>query len=352
MRDIKRAYWSTEMLQFVSGVTNSAERASHSYGGDAGDSVLVVSSDLKYCAPKARPVTSYDELHELVAVLASLNPQYELYFRGQRNTYGRDGVAGGPGHSLMPSIFRRPDCLRRSVEVLKECGNLLLQDYEDYSAKNFETLRRFRESQLARWAVLQHYELCDTPLLDLTRTLQVACSFALPPFDGTTEEVSGYVYVLGLPFQKEKVLSDTTEGIINMSLLGITPSNAKRPLVQDGYLACDRDWWRLLDLDSFFALAGSDPDVLDLRSFDFSSRILAVFNIRDRLLLEEAYDSKDGEANSASEGNDDAPVTSEFWRGSGHHYLRTREDLCPEDPFVTGFLANSRVREYAEGQKT
>ena len=49
-------------------------------------------------------------------------------------------------------------------------------------------------NEFVRWAILQHYEVCSTPLLDVTHSLQSALSFAIG--DGASE---GYLFVLALP---------------------------------------------------------------------------------------------------------------------------------------------------------
>lgn len=85
MKAIESALWPPEILRYLSGVTNSTSRASSSIGENKHGYVLVHSTDLQYCTPK--PITSYNELRSLVAQLAALNPQYELYFRGQDKIY-------------------------------------------------------------------------------------------------------------------------------------------------------------------------------------------------------------------------------------------------------------------------
>jgi hypothetical protein len=51
------------------------------------------------------------------------------------------------------------------------------------------------------WSLLQHYEICDTPLLDLTHSLHVSCSFAFDSNEGET----GIIYVLGMPWQTDAI---------------------------------------------------------------------------------------------------------------------------------------------------
>jgi len=47
-----------------------------------------------------------------------------------------------------------------------------------------------------RRTILHHYSVCDTPSLDLTHSLRVACSFA----QLSSRDARAYVFVLGLPY--------------------------------------------------------------------------------------------------------------------------------------------------------
>lgn len=62
--------------------------------------------------------------------------------------------------------------------------------------------------------------------------------------------------MLGMPYQREMVTAAHEDCITCVSLLGTMPPSALRPYVQDGYLACDGDWWRLYALDNDRMLVG------------------------------------------------------------------------------------------------
>ena len=55
--------------------------------------------------------------------------------------------------------------------------------------------RHFRDYPQARWAVIQHYELWPTPLLDFTSSLRVAASFA---FGCDRNAPEGFLYIVGV----------------------------------------------------------------------------------------------------------------------------------------------------------
>lgn len=86
-------------------------------------------------------------------------------------------------------------------------------------------------------ALLQHYELCPTPLLDVTRSLRVAASFAL--MDGSEQ---GFVFVLGMPYPNGSIshLVDYEARIIDLQ--SVCPYRALRPHYQEGVLIGRYPW--------------------------------------------------------------------------------------------------------------
>ena len=87
---------------------------------------------------------------------------------------------------------------------------------------------------LVRWAILQHYEVCDTPLLDVTDSLQVALSFAA---SGT--ETNGYLYVLGLPHQNGPISVSVESMTQVVDLSKLCPPEVSRPHFQSAFLFAD-----------------------------------------------------------------------------------------------------------------
>jgi hypothetical protein len=82
----------------------------------------------------------------------------------------------------------------------------------------------------------QHYEICDTPLLDITHSLRTACSFALQE-----SNKHGYIYVLAMPYLTNRITYNSEEDLILVRLLSICPPAAKRPFYQDGYVVGTTD---------------------------------------------------------------------------------------------------------------
>jgi hypothetical protein len=76
-----------------------------------------------------------------------------------------------------------------------------------------------------------------TPLLDITQSLRVACSFA----QFRSSDPTCYVYVLGLPYVTNRITINSEHDLVNVRLLSICPPAALRPHFQEGYLAGTAD---------------------------------------------------------------------------------------------------------------
>lgn len=214
-------------------------------------------SQIRRSTPKL--ISSYRELAVAVARILYHNRHQSLFFRGQNREY-RDGKART---SILPSIYRGVKARRRSdtplkhrFERLREAEELLVEEFDTLDLEADDT---FRDYGMVKWAILQHYEVCDTPLLDLTASLRAACSFALANADDT-----GVVYVLGLPHINGSISFYVEEELVNLKLLGICPPCALRPYFQEGYLV------------------GSmpvDPPAGYSTKLDFGRRLIAKFEI-------------------------------------------------------------------------
>jgi len=95
----------------------------------------------------------------------------------------------------------------------------------------FEGARNVRVDQIMRWVLLQHYEVCDTPLLDLTQSLRVAASFATINNQGPA-----VVYALGVPQLGSNISVSSYEGLQSIRLQSVCSPIAFRPYYQQGYL--------------------------------------------------------------------------------------------------------------------
>jgi hypothetical protein len=205
-----------------------------------------------------RGVRDFRILVRKMAYISYNNPEWTLFFRGQHeDKKNKSGLT-----SLYPSIYRsRGGLLLRKKRVierfekLKEAEEKISQAFKDKNLSGYEKLKHFRE---IRWAILQHYKVCDTPLLDLTHSLRVACSFAL-----NNSEDHGFLFVLGLPHPHGSISYSVEEELFNIKLLSICPPKAIRPYYQEGYLV------------------GSFPVIESLREpkLDMARRLVAKFKL-------------------------------------------------------------------------
>lgn len=179
---------------------------------------------------EAFPINTFRELVEHTAKLSFKNKDYLLFYRGQANDY--KNRAGNS--SFYPSIYRgdyvQNKALVSRFNLLKEASKTLVALCEELSVEGYRELGRRKAIQ---WSILQHYEVCRTPLLDFTHSLRVACSFAML---GNSSE-HAYVYIFGLPYLTNRITINSEHDIINVRLLSICPPTALRPYFQEGYLA-------------------------------------------------------------------------------------------------------------------
>jgi FRG domain-containing protein len=179
-------------------------------------------------APAYR-VRSYLELAKKVAELQFRNPDYVLLFRGQSRDFRHEGQT-----TLKASLFRssssgipNSSALRDRFETLKRAEEALVRFYKNQAYLGWEPLWRHR---ILRWSILQHYEVCATPLLDVTHSLRIAASFA------SGEGQRGFVYILAVPNLSGAVTASAEAGLQIVRLSSVCPPVAVRPHIQEGYL--------------------------------------------------------------------------------------------------------------------
>src|SRR5665213_2725994 len=121
-------------------------------------------------------VRSFMELATKVAELQFMNREFVLLFRGQASDY--KNVQNNT--SLKPSLFRAinqanpsPSTLIARFAKLKKAEFILTQEYSRLRLLGVDRIKR---QKILRWAILQHYEVCLTPLLDVTHSLRIAAS--------------------------------------------------------------------------------------------------------------------------------------------------------------------------------
>lgn len=206
-------------------------------------------------------IQTYPELVRSVAKVAHWNRRYSLFFRGQKTDYNRYNKLRKANQSTLRPTYFRPGEGKKSLtkvhrlarkETLERCCSRLIDTYE-FEGSN--TIKRYEELQ---WALLQHYEICPTPLIDLTQSLRVAASIAS---DRNRKDSFAYVYVFGLPHSTGSITYAVDEDIMIMKLQSICPPEASRPHFQEGYLV------------------GSFPRSEKSIDYEFRRRLLAKFRL-------------------------------------------------------------------------
>src|SRR5262249_43749157 len=175
-------------------------------------------------------VSSFVELATKVAELQFRNWDHVLMFRGQSGDHRNKAKAT----SLKPSLFRpeagrraNPDAgvLSRRFGYLERADRRLANDYD------FLGRERMRRQRILRWSILQHYEGCGTPLLDVSHSLRIAASFA-----SLAGKDQAFVFVLAVPNLSGAVTASAEAGLQIIRLASVCPPDAKRPHIQEGYL--------------------------------------------------------------------------------------------------------------------
>lgn len=205
-------------------------------------------------------IDTFDQLVRKIAHLSFENRDHLLFYRGQR----KEHFTNEGRSSLFPSIYRTrngdnlsTDMLRQRFKILDQASGLLIKKFAELGIDNSN--KELKKRKYIQWSILQHYEVCDTPLLDLTQSIRVACSFAL-----SKGSESGIIYVLGLPYITNRISINSEYDIVNVRLINICPPQALRPYFQEGNLV------------------GTDDVTLDFEDtseFDFNRRLIAKFRI-------------------------------------------------------------------------
>jgi hypothetical protein len=206
---------------------------------------------------------TYFELAKKIAEIQFRNREHILLFRGQKQDYRTT-----KGSSMLKaSIFRLDGKEIPTASVLqKRFAKLRIAEdqlVEKYSSKKMLGFDRLKRQRIIRWAILQHYEVCATPLIDVTHSLRIASSFASSKND--TEQA--FVFVFGVPNLSGAVTASSEAGLQIIRLSSACPPDAIRPHIQEGYLL------------------GEYPEISDFRQnshyryheLDFGRRLIAKF---------------------------------------------------------------------------
>lgn len=211
----------------------------------------------------AGPIEVHDfrDLLEKNAEVVSRNTGYSIFYRGQsRQFFDRKGNV-----SILPSIYRgvsqkQGSLLEKRFDILDDSVKLLRGNLAGGSSRGLDS--KFMRT-VNCWAIIQHYELFGSPLIDVTQSLRVACAFALQEAD-VPEGEGPVVYDIALPFAAGPLTLDDNEELYLMKLDALMPPDALRPFIQESYLVGDE-------------LIGKN--VGDIARSDLKRRVIASFRL-------------------------------------------------------------------------
>lgn len=192
------------------------------------------SAGLPISVKQGHRVLSYEELLEKVSALNFYNPSLQLFFRGQKTDYFNYTKDRKPVRSsLYPSILRElPTIKSQRSNIIK--NRLKVLEQADSLFKEKISIGYIHRHMLVRWAILQHYEVCQTPLLDITSSLQAALSFAV-----SEAQTDAFLYVFGLPHMTGPISVSLESMTQVVDLSKICPPEVSRPHFQSAFLAAD-----------------------------------------------------------------------------------------------------------------
>jgi hypothetical protein len=132
----------------------------------------------------------------------------------------------------------------------------------EYRRQELLGRERLERQRILRWAILQHYEICKTPLLDVTQSLRIAASFA-----SHNAGRRAHLMVLGIPRVSGAVTASAEAGLQIVCLASVCPPTAVRPHIQEGYL-----------LGEYPDVSGPEQQLYYSHTeMDFGRRLLAKF---------------------------------------------------------------------------
>lgn len=236
---------------------------------------------------RATEVRDFMDLATKVAELQYQNRDYVLLFRGQggdhRNSRGYTSIKSTMMRAKTSTRVPTATTLETRFNRLRLAEAELVKQYDAAEMVGSDRLAR---QQILRWSILQHYEVCDTPLIDVTHSLRIAASFAS---ENASDEA--FVFVLGVPHISGAITASAEAGLQIVRLSSVCPPTALRPHIQEGYL-----------LGEYPDLSGVDQKAhYSHAEMDFGRRLIAKFRFRP----------------------------SSFWEKSGYFPRVPREALYP-----------------------
>jgi hypothetical protein len=179
-------------------------------------------------------VSSYHALVDAVAFLSVMNKTLSPLLRGQHRDWPTSAsihrqvytvtLEGGERANIEP---------RGDVEhYFSQLQGMQSTVYNVLQRHGLPRWRHMKHQPAATWAVIQHYELWPTPLVDFTTSLRVAATFAMCFYPKSQE---GFLHLYGVPGLIGDLMTHTGPELA-VRLNSVCPPSALRPHLQEGVL--------------------------------------------------------------------------------------------------------------------
>jgi len=167
-----------------------------------------------------------------------MNKRLALFYRGQREDRDPLPMLFRDSWRCFDSAEQLPITEDMRYRYWEELANIGEEVYDVCRATvGLPRKRGLRDIREVQWAIIQHYELWPTPLIDLTSSLRVAATFAMSFTHGSPElPRAGFLFVVGMPHLIGSIGFDVDRHIVLARLQSCCPATARRPHFQDGFL--------------------------------------------------------------------------------------------------------------------
>lgn len=181
---------------------------------------------------------NFGRLQDMIAFMGYHNPGMEIFVRGQKNDYTNTDKES----ILLATLYREENNFKTNLEELLEYDKKLLELLKNEN--NMPGMQSLITHEEARHALLQHYQVCKTPFLDITRNTRVAATFAT---HNLSKDDSPHIFVFGLPYLHGNITHNFSENINIINLRNTLGHYSKRPHEQEGYLMGSLYDWKNLE---------------------------------------------------------------------------------------------------------
>src|SRR4030042_5776915 len=153
------------------------------------------------------PILNFRSLVNQISDVTLWNREFEMFYRGQQKDYkDKNGKTVIYPRICRPEKHPNGGYRKRILPKTIKDRYCRLYDFINSTSKKDRFLDEYY------FALIQHYELMPTPLIDITQSLRVAATFAL------RNSTSGYLYVFGMPYPNGSISHFIDQRIVLVKL--------------------------------------------------------------------------------------------------------------------------------------